>query len=101
MSFNKLTDAQIELLALLSEECGEVVKAIGKIMRHGYESMNPRNRSGPTNRTSLEREVGDVLASVSLLEQAGDVDPKAIARAQKRKARKVTRYLHHQGPRKP
>jgi hypothetical protein len=40
MSFNQLTDAEAERLALLAEECGEVVQVIGKILRHGYESYD-------------------------------------------------------------
>src|SRR5579872_899269 len=37
----RLTPAQIERLALLAEECGEVMQAVSKILRHGYESRNP------------------------------------------------------------
>lgn len=52
--FNQLTPAEAERLALLAEECGEVIQAIGKILRHGYESRHPDG--GPTNREALERE---------------------------------------------
>ena len=41
INFNKLTAAQTERLAILSEELGEAQQAIGKIMRHGYDSCNP------------------------------------------------------------
>ena len=34
--FNKLTPAQAERLAILIEECGEVIQAATKILRHGY-----------------------------------------------------------------
>ena len=33
--FNGLTPAEAERLALLMEECGEVVQIIGKVLRHG------------------------------------------------------------------
>lgn len=56
--FNRLTPAEAERLALLAEECGEVIQAIGKVLRHGFESTHPDG--GPTNRESLERECGDV-----------------------------------------
>jgi hypothetical protein len=39
--FNGLTPAEAERLALLAEECGEVIQAIGKVLRHGYESRHP------------------------------------------------------------
>lgn len=39
--FNGLTPAEAERLALLSEELGEAQQAIGKILRHGYDSSNP------------------------------------------------------------
>jgi hypothetical protein len=48
-----LTSAQAERLAWLSEECGAVIWAVGKIQRHGYESVSPFG--GPTNRVALER----------------------------------------------
>lgn len=40
-NFNGLSPAETERLALLSEEMGEVQQAIGKILRHGYESIHP------------------------------------------------------------
>jgi NTP pyrophosphatase (non-canonical NTP hydrolase) len=66
-----LTAAQIERLAWLGEECGELVQAIGKVMRHGYISASPYG--GPNNRAALERELGDVLAAIDLVKDAGDV----------------------------
>ena len=35
-NFNQLTPAETERLAILAEECGEVIQAVGKILRHGY-----------------------------------------------------------------
>ena len=64
-SFNKLTPAEAERLALLSEECAEVIMAIGKILRHGFESRHPNG--GPTNRQTLERECGDLRHAVLLM----------------------------------
>lgn len=40
---NKLNDAQSERLALLLEELGEAQQAIGKILRHGYQSRTEPN----------------------------------------------------------
>lgn len=33
--FNNLTPGEAERLAMLAEECGEVIQAVGKILRHG------------------------------------------------------------------
>jgi hypothetical protein len=46
-----LNPAQAERLAILAEECGEIVQVIGKILRHGFESTHPEG--GPTNRQLL------------------------------------------------
>jgi NTP pyrophosphatase (non-canonical NTP hydrolase) len=94
--FNQLTPAQAELLALLLEELGEAQQAIGKILRHGYESVNPFVDDGPTNRESLEWELGDVSAAIRLLAKAGDVDDNAIVRAEVSKLQRVGAFLHHQ-----
>lgn len=93
--FNGLTPAEAERLALLAEELGEVQQAIGKILRHGYESRNPL-QPGPTNRESLEREMGDVHCAMTLMWTAGDTDHGAVMRRAEDKAKTVMTYLHHQ-----
>ncbi len=95
-NFNKLTAAQTERLALLAEECGEVIHVIGKILRHGYESTNPDNGTGETNRAMLEEEIGEVQQAVTMMATNGDIDSLEVNRAQARKANRVGRYLHHQ-----
>jgi hypothetical protein len=42
VNFNGLAPAETERLALLLEELGEAQQAIGKILRHGYESQATR-----------------------------------------------------------
>lgn len=59
--FNKLTPAQAERLAMLAEECGEVIQIIGKILRHGYDSYHPVNPR-VSNRDLLAKELRDVNA---------------------------------------
>ena len=96
--FNVLTPAEVERLALLLEELGEAQQAIGKILRHGYESCDPTRPYGErqTNRRDLEDEIGDVQAAVLMMTAAGDLNPSEIRHAIDRKARRVKRYLHHQ-----
>lgn len=92
--FNKLTPSEAERLAMLAEEAGEVVQAVGKILRHGFESHHPNN-PGKTNRDLLTDEVCDFLAVVEMMACQQDItypndfEPHhAIA--------KKRRYAHHQ-----
>src|SRR5574343_1791543 len=94
--FNQLSPAEAERLALLSEELGEAQQAIGKILRHGYESCSPFDWDKISNREALERELGDCLLALDLMTQAGDVDPKRINTRKEYKRKIVRRYLHHQ-----
>ena len=92
--FNKLTPAEAERLALLSEELGEAQQAIGKILRHGYESTHPDG--GPTNRKMLERELGDVSFAMVFMGECGDIDEAHVEDMKRLKNLKVGRYFHHQ-----
>ncbi len=94
MHFNKLTPAEAERLALLAEEMGEAQQAIGKILRHGYESRHPNG--GPTNRRTLEIELGDVRHAMIRLCDSGDLSKQAIHDRADTKALTVAQYLHHQ-----
>ena len=95
--FNNLTPGEAERLALLAEECGECIQAIGKILRHGYESVHPEGRDqGRNNRDNLVREVGDIRAALSILCEAGDLDENDIVSARTEKLQRVGKYLHHQ-----
>ncbi len=55
--FNGLHPAEAERLALLIEECGEVVQAASKVLRHGYKSYDPTVRGGPDNQEALAKEI--------------------------------------------
>ena len=91
--FNQLTPAEAERLAILSEECGEVVQAIGKILRHGYDS---RYEAGQTNREQLELELGDLEVIVCKMLDARDISSKNMETRIKLKTEKIKKYLHHQ-----
>jgi len=92
--FNQLTPAEAERLALLSEECGEVIHIIGKILRHGLDSYHPK--SGDINRILLEAELGDLTHAVARMCDAGDINPDTIEVFAEAKALRVGEYLHHQ-----
>jgi hypothetical protein len=91
--FNKLTPAQAEALALLAEECAEVVQAVTKILRHGLDSEHPH--SGDNNRETLNEEIGDVQAAIEICRAQDVTDSAAILNAKFSKLLRVGRYLHH------
>lgn len=91
----RLTSAELERLAKLSEECGEVIQVIGKIQRHGYASTHPNDPNGANNRALLEKELGDVIGWVDVMACAGDVGDYVEERRHS-VLRRAWRYLHHQ-----
>ena len=105
-NFNKLTDAELERLSMLSEECGEVMQAIGKILRHGYEDTHPNNidadgkviNKDAVNRNDLEKEMGDVLGLINYMTEMGDVKQNAVTNSMITKIERSSKYMHHQDP---
>lgn len=95
-AFNSLSPAEAERLALLLEELGETQQAIGKILRHGYESTNPLIPNSPTNRQALQKELGDVRCAIGFLTQTGDLQERAIQESAKLKKVTAQKWLHHQ-----
>jgi len=91
--FNQLAPVETELLALLSEECGEVVQVIGKILRHGLESQHPDG--GMTNRELLQKEMGDVRAAMILLCESAVTSKQLVHEWADCKREKVQQFLHH------
>lgn len=97
MPFNQLTPAQAERLDLLAEECAEVIQAVSKIKRHGYESRHPDG--GPSNRNQLEKELGQVMLAIGMMEDRGDIDNEGIERGHHEKLMNIDRWLHHNSTR--
>lgn len=97
--FNQLTPAQAERLAILAEECGEVVQIIGKILRHGLYSHHPV--TGEVNIDALLREIIDVKAAmviVSVDAPAIMIDSPVQEAAIVQAINKKLAYAHHQEP---
>ncbi|HRO59859.1 MAG TPA: hypothetical protein PKZ27_02905 [Rhodocyclaceae bacterium] len=93
--FNRLTPAEAERLAMLAEECGEVVQIVGKILRHGYGSCHPDNPHLP-NRRMLEKEAGDLYAVLELMLSEGDIHSCAISDHTMAKQNAFEKWTHHQ-----
>ena len=93
--FNKLKPDELERLALLMEDCSEVIHIIGKIIRHGYESTDPTKDDNATNRYLLQEEIGQLLWAVDEMIRLDDVDKGSIIYIRQNRKKKVLEYLHH------
>jgi NTP pyrophosphatase (non-canonical NTP hydrolase) len=91
--FNKLTPAEAERLAMLAEECGEVIQIVGKILRHGYDCYHPEDPT-KTNRQLLGRELTDLYAVASSL--CRDRVPEGSLHEQNLAWERKLRFAHHQ-----
>lgn len=94
--FNGLTPGEAERLAILAEEAGEVVRAVGKILRHGYDSYNPDKEGHLGNRGELELEIGDFAGIVDLMIEAGDINEDNLLAQATAKLPRIKKYAHHQ-----
>lgn len=93
---NGLTDAQVEALSILAEECGETVQRIGKVLRHGLTS--PRPSTGELNAELLQDEIGDICAILDVLADLEVIQEDSVYRRQEWKLRKFRdepERLHH------
>jgi hypothetical protein len=91
--FNQLSPEQAETLALIVEECAEVIQAVTKIQRHGLSSEHPV--SGEVNSDTLQKEVGDLMAALRIGEVQNLLSWGSVIASRDRKLMAVTRYLHH------
>ena len=94
-NINNLSAAETERLAILLEELGEAQQAIGKIMRHGYESCHPE-RPEKTNRQDLAKELGHIDLAVQVMFVNGDLSASAVRNSRIDKSLSIEDYLHHQ-----
>lgn len=91
---DKLSEAEAERLAILTEEAGEVLQEIGKISRHGFDSDWPKG-SGNTNRRKLEKEIGHFIFMVDFMIVNGDISKENIEASAKEKNETIKPWLHH------
>lgn len=92
--FNRLTPAEAERLAMLAEECAEVIGIVGKILRHGYDSHHP-DSPALSNRDLLAGEIADVDAVVKAM-KAGELKDYEARDIIGTRWKKKLRYSHHQ-----
>ena len=92
---SNLSAAEIERLAIIAEECGEVTQIVGKILRHGFNSYSPFDPKKVGNNVKLEKELGDILFIMNMCHEKGDIDMERIKYYAKEKSNRVNKYLHH------
>ena len=83
-----------EVMAILQEECAEVIQAVSKINRFGMNG----EWQGVTNKQSLITEIGDVLAIIKLLMYETDINitEKDIESSIEAKLKKLEIFLPHE-----
>lgn len=91
----KVTDAELERLSILAEECSEVIQIVNKIIRHGYESYHPEDKDKTPNREHLERELGDLAFMVNFCAVNDDINQLSTARHRENKGKTIQQYLHY------
>ena len=94
-NFNKLTPAETERLVLLAEELAESIQAVGKILRHGWNVIDPNTGIKYYNRFDLEKELAQAQFALSLMLINGDLNQDNIANHFSDKASTIQQYLHH------
>lgn len=83
-----------DVMAILQEECAEVIQAVSKINRFGMEN----GWNGVSNRQSLITEIGDVMAILQILIDETDINitEYELMDAVKAKHKKLEMYLPHE-----
>jgi NTP pyrophosphatase (non-canonical NTP hydrolase) len=81
----KLTEHERELFSITQEECAEVIQAISKILRFGFNEEF-------ANKEKLTNEIGDLLACITLLYASGIVDKEEVELAIENKILKLKRW---------
>ena len=79
-----------EILNILQEECVEVVQAVCKIRRFGFESYHPS--SNKDNREHLAEELGDLQCMINLLIASNTVSAEEVNDACLKKIEKLKKW---------
>jgi NTP pyrophosphatase (non-canonical NTP hydrolase) len=79
-----------EVLDILQEEAAEVIQAVSKIRRFGWDNNHPS--STQSNLEHLEEELGDIQAMVELLMEMGIVSWGNVTVAKRAKIEKLKKW---------
>ena len=92
-----MTPAERERLIMLIEECGEVVHAASKCLRHGFDNHHPTT-AHLLNREALGREVGDLLGIAGEMIERKDLSIATVNQSALTKWERAHRFTYHQRP---
>jgi NTP pyrophosphatase (non-canonical NTP hydrolase) len=83
-----MKDKVREALIITQEECAEVIQAVSKVMRFGFDSCYPTKDSAST-KECLDMELGQLLCMIGILVDQGVVDESAMMEAMEAKKIKL------------
>lgn len=78
---------QQEILLIAQEECAEVVQAISKCFRFGFDEKHPEQDRN--NKQRLEEEVGDLMCMIEIMSDKGIIDYMQVFNAKNAKYQKL------------
>jgi NTP pyrophosphatase (non-canonical NTP hydrolase) len=83
-----MNDKIKETLIITQEECAEVIQAVSKVMRFGFDSCYPTEDSAST-KECLTMEIGQLLCMVGILVEQDVIDEDAMIAAMEAKKIKL------------
>lgn len=83
-----LYDIDEEVMAITQEECAEVVQAISKCFRFGFNDLY----EGKTNLQRLEEETGDLLCMIQLMIDRGIINESKVYDASVQKRERLKKW---------
>jgi NTP pyrophosphatase (non-canonical NTP hydrolase) len=83
-----MNDKIKETLIITQEECAEVIQAVSKVMRFGFDSCYPTEDSAST-KECLTMEIGQLLCMVGILVEQDVIDEEAMIAAMEAKKIKL------------
>ena len=83
-----MNSKQKEIMLIAQEECAEVVQAISKCFRFGFNDAY----NGATNKEKLEEEVGDLLCMINMMMDNRIIDRLSVEFAIDAKSEKIRKW---------
>jgi NTP pyrophosphatase (non-canonical NTP hydrolase) len=80
-----MNNSEREIMLIAQEECAEVVQAISKVFRFGFDGMY----DGRTNKDRLEEEIGDLLCMLQMMDDHDLIDWTRVSVAARMKREKL------------
>jgi NTP pyrophosphatase (non-canonical NTP hydrolase) len=82
-----MNEVESEIMDIAQEESAEVIQAISKVRRFGFDGRHPDLTQN--NREHLEEEIGDVCCMFDLMREHGMIDWTNVIAASERKRHKL------------